>query len=273
MSEASSPARPESAQFVEAWAGSLGQVLAQIAGSPIPCLALDEAPAALPDSSDSDLWISGACSGGLRGEFALRLPPAAVLRLAQIFLSEPSTPDATLTPDHREAAIELLRQAGGLVASSLKPLWGEIPLRLEPVAASPSWPPSATIWLRVGEEAGATLLAIQISAALAAALRPGKPDPLPPSTVAEQPALPNDGAVKLDLLMDVELAVTLRFGSRRLLLREVLDLNPGAVVNLDRQVSEPVDMLLDGRLLARGEVVVIDGHYGLRVTEVAPPTP
>jgi len=70
--------------------------------------------------------------------------------------------------------------------------------------------------------------------------------------------------------MDVELGVTLRFGRRRLLLREVLDLNSGSVIDLDRQVEEPVDMLLDGRVVARGEVVVMDGNYGLRVTEVAP---
>ena len=70
--------------------------------------------------------------------------------------------------------------------------------------------------------------------------------------------------------MDVDLAVTIRVGSRRLLLREILDLDPGAVIELDRQVSEPVDMLLDGRIIARGEVVVLDGNYGLRVTEVGP---
>ena len=50
----------------------------------------------------------------------------------------------------------------------------------------------------------------------------------------------------------------------------MLDLSPGAVVELDRRVQEPVDLLLDGRLVARGEVVVIDGNYGLRVTEVSP---
>ena len=85
--------------------------------------------------------------------------------------------------------------------------------------------------------------------------------------------MPEDGRAKLALLMDVELALTLRFGSRRLLLREVLDLNPGAVVELDRKVVEPVDVLLDGRLVARGEVVVQNGNYGVRVTEVAPNSP
>ena len=47
-------------------------------------------------------------------------------------------------------------------------------------------------------------------------------------------------------------------------------INPGSVIELDREVQEPVDMLLDGRLVARGEVVVINGDYGLRITEVAP---
>jgi flagellar motor switch protein FliN/FliY len=70
------------------------------------------------------------------------------------------------------------------------------------------------------------------------------------------------------MLMDVQLTMTMRFGSRQMLLRDVLDLNPGAVVELDRRVQEPVDLLLDGKLVARGEVVVIDGSYGLRITDV-----
>lgn len=108
-----------------------------------------------------------------------------------------------------------------------------------------------------------------VPAAAPSAAAPLPPSPTPASTPSVSP-VPANGAVNLDLLMDVELAVTLRFGSRRLLLREILDLNAGAVINLDRQVPEPVDMLLDGRVVARGEIVVIDGTYGLRVTEVGP---
>jgi flagellar motor switch protein FliN/FliY len=77
--------------------------------------------------------------------------------------------------------------------------------------------------------------------------------------------------VNLDLVLDVELNVTLRFGKRQLTLREVLELTSGSVVELDRQVEEPVELLLDGILIARGEAVVIDGNYGLRVTEVSQP--
>jgi len=78
-------------------------------------------------------------------------------------------------------------------------------------------------------------------------------------------------AVNLNLVMDVELNVTLRFGQRQLTLREVLDLTSGSVIELDRQVEEPVELLLEGKVIARGEAVVIDGNYGLRVTEVSQP--
>lgn len=84
--------------------------------------------------------------------------------------------------------------------------------------------------------------------------------------------LPAD-SVNLGLLLDVELNVTLRFGQRQLTLREVLELTGGSVVELDRQVEEPVELLLDGKVIARGEAVVVDGNYGLRVTEVMQPIP
>jgi flagellar motor switch protein FliN len=77
--------------------------------------------------------------------------------------------------------------------------------------------------------------------------------------------------VNLDLVMDVELNVTLRFGQRLLTLREVLDLTSGSVIELDRQVEEPIELLLEGKVIARGEAVVIDGNYGLRVTDVPQP--
>jgi flagellar motor switch protein FliN/FliY len=77
--------------------------------------------------------------------------------------------------------------------------------------------------------------------------------------------------VNLHLVLDVELNVTLRFGQRQLALREVLELTSGSVIELDRQVEEPVELLLEGKVIARGEAVVIDGNYGLRVTEVPQP--
>jgi flagellar motor switch protein FliN/FliY len=88
-----------------------------------------------------------------------------------------------------------------------------------------------------------------------------------PALLSSKPAAADMAAAKLGMLMEVELVVAVRFGGRRMLLKDILDLCAGSVVELDQHVQEPVDLLLDGRLIARGEVVV-DGNYGLRVTEV-----
>jgi flagellar motor switch protein FliN/FliY len=78
-------------------------------------------------------------------------------------------------------------------------------------------------------------------------------------------------AEKIGLLCDIDLDATLQFGSREMTLEEVLELGPGAVVELDRHVSEPVDLVVGDRIVARGEVVVVSGNFALRVTEVATP--
>jgi flagellar motor switch protein FliN/FliY len=83
------------------------------------------------------------------------------------------------------------------------------------------------------------------------------------------PDLPTDSG--RDLLLDVELEATLRFGCRELPLGEVLELGPGDVVQLDRTVRDPVDLVVGDKIVARGEVVLVNGNFGLRVTEVATP--
>jgi flagellar motor switch protein FliN/FliY len=78
-------------------------------------------------------------------------------------------------------------------------------------------------------------------------------------------------AEAIGFLCDIELDATLQFGSREMPLREVLELGPGDVVELDRHVSEPVDLVIGDRIVARGEVVIVSGNFALRVTEVAAP--
>jgi flagellar motor switch protein FliN len=75
----------------------------------------------------------------------------------------------------------------------------------------------------------------------------------------------------IELLLDVELEASLRFGCRELPLGEILDLGPGDVVQLDRHVSDPVDLIVGDKIVARGEVVLVNGNFGLRITEVAAP--
>ena len=75
----------------------------------------------------------------------------------------------------------------------------------------------------------------------------------------------------IGLLYDIELDATLQFGSKEMLLRDVLDLGPGDVVELDRHIAEPVDLVVGDRIVARGEVVVANGNFALRILEVATP--
>lgn len=272
---ASSPDTREAVSYLHAWADALAQALGEITGVPFAATLQPETPSEAPPVDPADLWIIAGCSGALRGEMSLRLSPAVTVRLAQILMNEPAAP-AEISSERREAALELWRQVSGLAATELKSTRGEVQLHLEASNAAPSWPASFTGWLRLGEEAPPILIEVHLSAALLASLRAEQPEDelTPAGTAATKPAVEahsaHDGKVNLDLLMDVELAIMLRFGSRRMLLRELLDLNPGSVITLDRRVQEPVDMLLDGRVVARGEVVVTNGNYALRVTEVGP---
>ncbi|RKZ19717.1 flagellar motor switch protein FliN [bacterium] len=72
----------------------------------------------------------------------------------------------------------------------------------------------------------------------------------------------------LDLLLDVGLKITVELGRAELKFRDVLNLTQGSVVELQRQTSEPVDILVNGALLASGEVVVVDDHFAVRITKL-----
>lgn len=73
----------------------------------------------------------------------------------------------------------------------------------------------------------------------------------------------------LDLLLDVDLPVSISFGKTQLALKDVIKLTTGSIVELNRGVNEPVEVLVNHTLVARGEVVVVDGNYGVRILEIA----
>jgi flagellar motor switch protein FliN/FliY len=73
---------------------------------------------------------------------------------------------------------------------------------------------------------------------------------------------------KLGRISDVEMALTVEIGRTRMSVREVLGLEPGAVIELDRSAGAPADLLLNGRLIAHGEIVVVDQDYAVRITEI-----
>jgi flagellar motor switch protein FliN len=93
---------------------------------------------------------------------------------------------------------------------------------------------------------------------------PDKPD----SNAASASAAPDPRVSSLDLLQDVEVEITLEIGRRRLRIADVLKLAAGQTLELSKAAGEPLDILVNGRLLGRGEAIVMGDRYGVRITEI-----
>jgi flagellar motor switch protein FliN len=88
----------------------------------------------------------------------------------------------------------------------------------------------------------------------------------PSNDVVNEPA---SATPNIDLLKDIELPVTLRFGSAQMSLRDLTALSTGAVIQLDRALTDLVEVLVGGSVIARGEPIVVQGVYGIRISEIA----
>jgi len=282
-------------EFAAQWARNISQLLSQL-GVESPSVAPTHPATLASSASDAQSEFVTArfvCGGALKGELQWSAEKPAALLLAQLLMSEPPDPAIEFSDTHRDAFAELLRQVAGLTASSWKQATSKETLISFHSAAEPVFSPNleslvrittakpleASLCLQLNAELCQSLSFVPASAPDSAIQEPGHDahdahesaqpldaGPAPSSDPSPAPALlPSN----LDLLLDVELEATIRFGEREMLLREVMSLMPGAVVELDQLVNEPADLLVAGRLVARGEVVVVDGNFGLRVTEVA----
>jgi flagellar motor switch protein FliN/FliY len=120
--------------------------------------------------------------------------------------------------------------------------------------------PEATL---AGARAPISEDAASAASVLAEAVADSAPEPFVPAFGAA--VAPPRG---LELLQGVDMEVTVELGRTRMTVRDLLALTPGAVLELDRAAGSPADLLVNGRLVARGEVVVVDEDFGLRVTEI-----
>jgi len=84
-------------------------------------------------------------------------------------------------------------------------------------------------------------------------------------------ANPDSGDVKLDVILDIPVTVGMEIGRTQLSIRNLLQLNQGSIVELDRLAGEPMDVLVNGTLVAHGEVVVVNEKFGIRLTDVVSP--
>jgi flagellar motor switch protein FliN/FliY len=241
--------------YLECWIGAAAALFSQaLAGEP-------ELVEALPKPLAADAFgFAATISGDEQGRFAVVLEGKI---LESPLVGEGMNQKAGWGELLREvadaAAGELLAKTGRKCrVEKFEPTSGEIKI-------------SCAFQLKSGDRAWTILVRDEVRGPKSAA----KPETDSPGAAAQGPAAGVSPGSALgpgiELLLDVELEATLRFGCREMPLGELLDLGPGDVVQLDRHVADPVDLIVGDKIVARGEVVLVNGNFGLRVTEVAAP--
>lgn len=200
--------------------------------------------------------------GALNGELFVEFTESQVLAILSAVTRQPVQ---EIGEDQLAVLVKLMVSVAEKLAGTLAGEWGDIRFRVEQTAGLASTGMHVVRLAVNAVEAGSQVLLYFDEQLLDALLAKGR---------TQTQAKDHDWSVhprNLRLVMDVELDVSLRFGQRKLQLREVLDLTSGSIVELDRMVDEPVELFLGDKLIARGEAVVVDGNYGLRVTEIPQP--
>ena len=269
-------------KFCDVWKGSLTSLIGSLgAASPafdwtVPLAGVADPAASSPVTKEDntiDSWFTA--KGGLQGVVGWRCRKNVAVQLAQLLQSELLDPAVEFSELHRDAFAEFFRQVAGLAATGWNDETGNAVELVHTTGATPQPSTAQTASLQIKSEKFAELtLQIFVDAVLCSALNAAPVEPAAPQLAASATdslaSQLSDGPIpNLALLLDVELEATIRFGQRDMLLREVFGLMPGAVIELNQLVNEPAELLVAGRLIARGEVVVVDGNFGLRVTEVA----
>lgn len=181
--------------------------------------------------------------------------------------------DAT-AEDIRSTYLEIVNQSLSGVASAVTARMRKEVACVEGQSRPPTPAPGLAAYafeLTLGEQAF-SLLAVFSHALAEAAETAGQTAPAaaPPGTApAASARAPKPAATgSIDVLLDVELPVSVSFGRAQLMLKDVLKLTTGSIVELNRSLSEPVEVIVNNCVIARGEVVVVEGNYGIRIKQV-----
>lgn len=236
--------------FIEALPAAASQALAEKSPGAWT-ISVEDKPKPFP--AGTQLLTMSLTAEPSKAEAAVQISLDTLLLLAGVLAGE-ATPPTQFKPEHAQAVRGVLAKACEKAAEGLGT---QVQLQL---AKSLSWTPAKQFSL-VGTDGAARKIQFQV-------LFAGDWPKAAPAAEANLPAAAAPKGVNVSMLEHVELDVSLRFGQRQLSLREIGELRSGSVVELDRYVQDPAELLLGDRVVARGEVVIVDGNYGLRVTEV-----
>ena len=239
---------------------SLTETLSRACSSKWQVELSDQVPGKQPDVATS-IWLRCRFEGSCDGDALLAFPAAVLPKLSL----RDVTGDGSDLQTSQKAALLAVLEGGLSNLGTLLDETGSTLIRIEGVEGT-ALTGERVIELLVQSVPKNPETAMSLYLCLSQTLITAVQGSIAESFVFPDAA--DSEAANLDLVMGVELNVKLRFGQRQLALREVMELASGSVVELDRQVDEPVELILDGRVVARGEAVIVDGNYGMRVTQL-----
>lgn len=224
-----------------------------------------------PQALDGALWWNQPLSLGPGVTILLGVPEAAWQAIGKHILSSAGV-ESTEEPEIRSTFLEIANQALSGVARAVGSRVGKTVACENGAEAGPPGPGGPASEIEVTLSSGAVILRVHISPGLLSALSPPEESAKVAAMVPSEPGMrgprPTGNGSTLDLLMEVELPVSVSFGRADLPLKDVLKLTTGSIVELNRMLTAPVEVIVNNCVVARGEVVVIDGNYGVRIQEI-----
>lgn len=248
--------------LTENWRDAFCQVIGGMTGERPTARGIEERPPesglmwweqALSVDEGARLWTGASAA-------AWQEAGRCVLSSAGLEESDPQTLKSTY--------LELLSQTGSGVAQRASQLLRrEVSCTAGCEAPPPADASAEVIHFQLGSSS--IQLSVCFSAELAASLASGETiAPKGARSPAPPPAERVASAQPMDLLLDVELPVSISFGRAQLALKDLIKMTSGSIVELNRSVSEPVEVIVNNCVIARGEVVVVEGNFGVRIQEV-----
>jgi flagellar motor switch protein FliN/FliY len=245
----------------------------------------------------STIVVKAHYQKGLNGALAFTLPLREGTMLVDLMLGGDGAPAEELVGDSKDALAETFNQVMGSANQTLSDLAGETfaIANVEIAAVAPEPGPLGELLgtgafqdvaLATAQDALKTtihlllpdLLLQQMKRKLGMAEAPAAPVAAPPPAAAAPMATPTRQAPaatgpvvdsgNLDLLLDIQLPVVVRMGQTEMQMGELLKLTPGSILELNRSADAPVELMVNGKLIAKGEVVVVDGNFAFRITEI-----
>jgi flagellar motor switch protein FliN len=258
---------------------ALGGAWSQQFGNALEAMA-DERPTlevgSSPGSLDGDrVWWKQVFDASPGSAIWIGTAREASIALGQRVLSAAGVESAGPN-ELRDTYLEVVRQSLGSLASAIGAQINREVTCTDGLEEEP--PPDKTIGCEIsiscGDEPLPPLIFLLNKEMLEAVARsaPSEAPVEAPAPVSEsgepEQALSPRASSTLNLLMDVELPVSVSFGRTRVRMQEILKLITGSIIELDRSISEPVEVIVNNCVVARGEVVVVEGNYGVRINEV-----